>query len=216
MAPTTPTKPVHPSKTGRLSQRLVLASFTSWDIATLTLFLATFSLFRASDLSYSVVHETTLAELAIPIAVWDAAFYTVAWLLFVGLAAQRHFIVWCGHAIGIVLYFGLTVGAFVHLIALQQDGPITALLPAGWWHVALYFLSASVIVAACFAGGWGGGVPTATKWVTLAVCGLASFVPIIPLDGSRQLGPLAAIVLIHGYTAARMGPWPLIASEMRR
>ena len=35
---------------------------------------------------------------------------------------------------------------------------------------------------------------------------IVAFSPIIPIDGARNVGPLATVMLLHGYLAARMAP----------
>ena len=205
------------SNTGRrLSKPLVLPAFTGCDVTVIAVALGTFSLFRSADLSYSVAHTTSVAELALPIVFWATGFWFVAWLILVGVAAQRHFLMWLGHSLGVVLYLGLTVGALLHLITAQETGPITGLLPAPWWYIALTVICASVIIGLGFTGGRGDRAPGVTVRVTLAASLLVAFSPVIPLDGSRGLGPLLCVTIMHGYMAIRMGPLPLTAAEMAR
>ena len=205
------------SSTGRrLSKPLVLPAFTGCDVTVIGLLLGTFALFRSADLSHSVAHQTSVAELALPVVFWATGFWFVAALILFGVAAQRHFLLWLGHSLGVVLYLGLTVGALLHLITAQETGPITGLLPAPWWFIALGVLCSVVIVGVAFADGRGGPAPIVTMLVTLAASLLVSFSPVIPLDGSRVLGPLICVTVMHGYMAVRMGPLPLTAPEMAR
>ena len=201
----------------RVTHRLVLPAFTSRDVTTWAILLGSFALFRAADLSYSASHATSVAELALPIGFWATGCYAVAWLLLVGVAAQRHFLMWAGHATAVVLYLGLAVGYLVQL-TLQQDttAPITGLLEGPWWFVALAFLVGSVIIGATLADGHGGRAPQAAIRFTAAVSAIAAFAPIISLDGSRGISPLLCLVIMHSYMATRMGPVPLTAAEMAR
>lgn len=203
--------PRHTSRTERASRPLVLPAFTSRDVTVWALLLASFALYRAADLTYSVAHVTSVAELAIPRGFWAGGFFTVAGLIYLGVAAQRHIFMWLGHALAMVLYFALTVGAFLHLLTQQDDGPITALIPNAWWFIALAAMTVAVVIAA---RGVTGGAPAV--WVCGFSAALVAFSPAIPLDGSRGLGPLMCVTLMHGYMAARMGPVPLTAAEIAR
>lgn len=105
MSTTTPNTAGRSPKT-LLAGELRLPSLTGRDIATLQIFLAVFSVFRAADYLFSIHAAITFAELAFPLWVWAVSCLVVAWCILVGTAARSHFLVWVGHAIGAVAYLG--------------------------------------------------------------------------------------------------------------
>ena len=212
MATPPPQTPGRTSQTGRLAQPLQLPALTSKDITGLQIFLAVFSLFRASDYLFSAQHTTTYAELAFPLWAWALACLTVAWCLTVGTAARVHFIVWLGHATGAVTYLALAIGALQQSIHTTASTPITAvtsLIDWPWWLAGLTVFGASPIIAARAARARGrelGRASTAACLIAAAATTIVAFSPIIPIDGARNVGPLATVMLLHGYLAARMSP----------
>ena len=212
MATPPPQTPGRTSHTGRLAQPLQLPALTSKDITALQIFLAAFSTFRAADYLFSAQHTTTYAELAFPLWAWALACLTVAWCLTVGTAARVHFIVWLGHATGTVTYLALAIGALQQSIHTTASTPITAvtsLIDWTWWLAGLTVLGASPIIAARAARAHGrelGRASTATCLIAAAAATIVAFSPIIPIDGARNVGPLATVMLLHGYLAARMAP----------
>ena len=208
MATPPPQTPGRTSQTGRLAQPLQLPALTSKDITGLQIFLAVFSLFRASDYLFSTRHNTTIAELAFPLWVWAAACIGIAWALLTGTAAKNHLLVWTGHATGAVTYLGLTLGALLQAIATTPDGPLTTLIPWPWWLLTLALFTTSTIAAAWTATRTGrftrssliACIAAATA-ATITACA-----PIIHLDGARAVGPLSTVMLLHIYLAVRMAP----------
>ena len=211
MATHTPTEPGRPSR-NRLSWELSLPALTGRDITGLQIFLAAFSTFRAADYLFSAQHTTTYAELAFPLWAWALACLTVAWCLLVGTAARVHFIVWLGHATGTVTYLALAIGALQQSIHTTASTPITAvtsLIDWPWWLAGLTVFTVSPIIAARAARAHGrtlGRASTATCLAAAATTTIVAFSPIIPIDGARNVGPLATVMLLHGYLAARMAP----------
>lgn len=194
-----------------LAWPLHLPALTSKDINGLQIFLAIFSVFRASDYLFSARPTVTYAELAFPLWTWATACLTIAWLLLVGIASATHYLVWLGHALGAATYLGLSLGALLQAIDTTPEGPIIALIHWPWWLLALTLFAASPLTAACAATRLGRDVGKASAAATIAaatIAAIVAFSPIIELDGARAIGPLATVMLLHGYLAVRMAPTP--------
>ena len=194
----------------QLCDRWRPAALVTSDIIILKLMLAAAALIRAEDYVHGTKDRFGYIEAAFPLPIWAAWSWTVGALILIGIAAQRHIIVWLGHSLGAGLYGIL---AFAQL-ANAFDGwpPPQTVANAIPWHIWATMCAALVTIlpaAALTATGrlrraaWAACIVGVT--ITVALVAIAH----VPADGIRGVLPLSILSILHTMLAVRSGPRPL-------
>lgn len=202
---------------GLLTADWRIAAVTTRDVVLAQIALAFWGGIRAADYAAQVGAPTemvSLIEQSMPMWVWVVLCWSVTFLVLTGITIRRHFVVWLGHAVGVVVYSSLTVGAFLtcidgwpHPLSIvhpQIDRTVWAIMlaavavvPATAWflqrgrHLGRRSYGATVLLIA----------PT--------VAAIMTVMTLLPADGLRSVGPLITIAGLHGVFAMRSGPRPI-------
>lgn len=186
------------------------AALVTSDIIVLKLLLGVFAIVRAEDYAHGVADRYGVLESAMPLWVWSAWAYVVGACILIGIAWQRHTLVWIGHSAGAAVYSLLTlaqVSAAFH--AWPPVGDARQIIPIDVWTVMCGALGIALIVGAVTAT----GPLRFAAWAASAFGLLLSAVTValagVPADGLRSAGPLAIVALLHTFFALRSGPRPL-------
>lgn len=190
------------------------AALVTSDIIILKLMLGAAALIRAGDYVHGAADRYGLIEAAFPLPVWAIWSWTVGALILVGIAAQRHIIVWLGHSLGAGLYGLLAIAQLGN--SFDNWPPATEVTSAVPWHVwatMSAFLVTLLPAAALTATGslhkasWAAAIVGIT--ITAALIAIAH----VPADGIRGILPLGTLSILHTMFAVRSGPRPLRADE---
>ena len=129
-----------------LCDRWQPAALVTSDIIILKLMLGAAALIRAEDYVHGTKDRFGYIEAAFPLPIWAAWSWTVGALILLGIAAQRHILVWLGHSLGAGLYGIL---AFAQL-ANAFDGwpPQQTVANAIPWHIWATMCAAALVAIA--------------------------------------------------------------------
>lgn len=198
----------------QLCDRWQPAALVTSDIIILKLMLGAAALIRAGDYVHSAADRYGIIEAAFPLPVWAIWSWAVGALILVGIAAQRHIIVWLGHSLGAGLYGLLAIAQLGN----SFDGwppatAVTSAVPWPVWATMSAFLVTLLPAAALTATGslhkasWAAAIVGIT--ITAALIAIAH----VPADGIRGILPLGIVSILHTMFAVRSGPRPLRADE---
>lgn len=198
----------------QLCDRWQPAALVTSDIIILKLTLGAAALIRAEDYVHGTADRYGLIEAAFPLPVWAIWSWAVGALILLGIAAQRHILVWLGHSLGAGLY---------GLLAIAQLGDafdgwppattVNSAVPWPIWATMSAFLVTLLPAAALGATGrlhkasWAAAIVGIT--ITTALIAIAH----VPADGIRGILPLSTLSILHTMLAVRSGPRPLRADE---
>lgn len=198
----------------QLCDRWQPAALVTSDIIVLKLMLGAAALIRAGDYVHGAADRYGIIEAAFPLPVWAIWSWAVGALILIGIAAQRHIIVWLGHSLGAGLYGLLAIAQLGNAF----DGwppatDVTSAVPWPVWATMSAFLVTILPAAALGATGslhkasWAAAIVGIT--ITAALIAIAH----VPTDGIRGILPLGIVSILHTMFAVRSGPRPLRADE---
>ena len=198
----------------QLCDRWQPAALVTSDIIVLKLMLGAAALVRAEDYIHGTADRYGIIEAAFPLPVWAVWSWAVGALILIGIAAQRHILVWLGHSLGAGLYGLLAIAQLGN----SFDGwppatTVNSAVPWPIWATMSAFLV--TILPAAALGATGRLRPTAWAAATVGITITSALIAIahVPADGIRGILPLGIMSILHTMLAVRSGPRPLRADE---
>lgn len=186
------------------------AALVMSDIIVLKLMLGAAALIRAEDYVHGTADRYGLIEAAFPLPVWAIWSWAVGALILIGIAAQRHIIVWLGHSLGAGLYGLLAIAQLGN----SFDGwppatTVNSAVPWPIWATMSAFLVTLLPAAALTATGRLRPTAWAACIVGVTITAVLVAIAHVPADGIRGILPLGILSILHTMLAVRSGPRPL-------
>lgn len=187
-----------------------VAALTHRDIVHLKLLLAGWALWRSADYASAAgVEEVGALEKTLPLEFWVLACWLVSLLIFTGVAARRHRIVFAGHIMGMIVYPALTVSAVVY--ALRGWPPARELIVHAvsypGFTAACIFVFAGPLLIVALQRRLRESVKILAIILAFVLAAIVSFSA--PLSEARAAGPLVTISVLHFLFALRSGRVPM-------
>ena len=198
----------------KLFDRWQPAAFVTSDIIVIKLMLGAAALIRAEDYVHGTADRYGLIEAAFPLPVWAIWSWAVGALILIGIAAQRHIIVWLGHSLGSGLYGLLAIAQLGN----SFDGwppatTVNSAVPWPIWATMSAFLVTILPAAALTATGRLHKASWAAAIVGITITAVLVAIAHVPADGIRGILPLGILSILHTMFAVRSGPRPLRDDE---
>lgn len=190
------------------------AALTHFDVVILTVLLALFASYRATDYMSTIEGETVgVIENTLPMWAWVWLCWLPSVLIFSGVAARLHRLIWAGHILGWITYTTLSVGAALNAFNHwpPHNDPKLA-MPMNAWLVMCALLAALPPASVLIQRRRFPDSRQPYAWVlafSVTTAFVVAFIVLAPAEGLRGFGPLAVMAALHLLLALRSGRKPI-------